>query len=103
MQHLAGLIRDSAPAQATIGVEMENYYYSAKAHATLAAELPDAKLTDATALVNWQRAVKSTEEIAFMRKAAQISEKLNRLAIDPQPPHPPAGRQADAPPASTRR
>jgi ectoine hydrolase len=33
-------------------------------------------LTDATALVNWQRTVKSPAEIAFMRKAARIAEKI---------------------------
>jgi ectoine hydrolase len=31
-------------------------------------------LIDATALVNWLRGVKSNEEIAFMRRAARISE-----------------------------
>merc|ERR1711969_55493 len=61
---------------------MDNYYFSAKAYMSLAASLPQAKLIDATALVNWQRAVKSAEEIAFMRKAAKISEKINRLAIE---------------------
>lgn len=57
-----------------VGVEMENYYYSAKAHAVLAAAGLD--LVDATALVNWCRAVKSEAEIAFMRKAARISEAV---------------------------
>ena len=46
-------------AASRIGVELDNYYYSAKAHLTLAAELPDATFVDATSLVNWQRAVKS--------------------------------------------
>jgi len=49
---------------------------SAKAHLTLVAELPQAQLCDATALVNWQRAVKSEAELALMRKAARISEKI---------------------------
>ena len=38
--------------------------------------LPEATFVDATALVNWQRGVKSDEEIAFMRRAARISEKV---------------------------
>ena len=37
---------------------------------------------DATALVNWQRAVKSDEEVAFIRKAARISEKIATLALE---------------------
>lgn len=65
-----------------IGVEMENYYYSAKAHSVLVAELPDAEFRDATALVNWQRLVKSDDEIAFIRKAARITDKVVRTAID---------------------
>ena len=59
-----------------LGVEMENYYYSAKAHQTLITSAPNVEIVDATALVNWQRTVKSDEEIAFMRKAAWIAEKM---------------------------
>jgi ectoine hydrolase len=76
MQHLAGLLKDLGLERARIGVEMENYYFSAKAYVTLVEELPNARILDATALVNWQRAVKSDEELAFMRKAARITEKL---------------------------
>ena len=76
MQDLAAIIRDEGYGAGRIGVELDNYYYSAKAHLTLEAELPDATLIDATALVNWQRAVKSDEEIAVMRKAARIAEKV---------------------------
>lgn len=82
MEDLATRLRDLGHAKARIGVEMDNYYYSAKANAVLTAALPDAALTDATALVNWQRAVKSEEEIAFIRCAARISEKIVMLAID---------------------
>ncbi|GAB4285964.1 MAG: ectoine hydrolase DoeA [Roseovarius sp.] len=81
MQDLAEHIRALGFEAARIGVEMENYYYSAKAHAVLCAELPQARFSDATALVNWQRLVKSDEEIAFIRKAARISEKVVRTAI----------------------
>lgn len=76
MQDLAALIRDYGINSGRIGVELDNYYYSAKAHLTLLAELPQAELVDAKALVNWQRAVKSGEEIALMRKAARISEHV---------------------------
>ncbi|SPH18190.1 Ectoine hydrolase [Defluviimonas aquaemixtae] len=82
MQDLARIVRDLGFEKARIGVEMENYYYSAKAHAVLTAELPDARIVDVTALVNWQRLVKSDEEIAFIRKAAKISDKIVRTAID---------------------
>jgi len=76
MQHLAGFLRDKGFAGKRIGVELENYYFSAKAYLVLKEELPDATFVDATALVNWQRAVKSDEEIVFMRRAARITEKV---------------------------
>ena len=82
MQHLAGLLKDMGLESARIGVEMENYYFSAKAYTTLLDSLPQATILDATALVNWQRGVKSDEEIAFMRKAARIAEKMVDGAID---------------------
>ncbi|MBO9402848.1 M24 family metallopeptidase [Shimia sp. R9_3] len=82
MQDLASHIRALGMETARIGVEMENYYYSAKAHGVLVEELPNAKLMDATAMVNWQRLTKSEEEIAFIRKAARISEKVMHTALD---------------------
>ncbi|WP_068116064.1 ectoine hydrolase DoeA [Tropicimonas marinistellae] len=82
MQDLAALIREYGDSRSRIGVEMDNYYFSAKAYTTLCEELPDADLVDATALVNWQRAVKSDEEIAFMRKAARIVETVMDGVLD---------------------
>ncbi|MDE0589413.1 M24 family metallopeptidase [Halocynthiibacter sp. C4] len=76
MQDLAALFQELGYSDGRIGVELENYYYSAKAHLTLVESLPEATLIDATALVNWQRAVKSDEEIVMMRNAARISERI---------------------------
>ncbi|MBY5977672.1 M24 family metallopeptidase [Phaeobacter italicus] len=81
-QHLLALADRQGSARPRIGVEMENYYYSAKAHAVLTNAMPKAPLIDATALVNWQRAVKSDEEKVFIRKAARISDHIMQLAID---------------------
>ncbi|MBB4305439.1 ectoine hydrolase [Rhodobium orientis] len=76
METLAALVRDRGYGDKRLGLELENYYFSAKAYLVLQSELPDADLVDATALVNWQRAVKSDEEIVFMRRAARISERI---------------------------
>jgi ectoine hydrolase len=43
--------------------------------------LPDATFVDATGLVNWQRAVKSEQEIAYMRRAARIVERMHRAHL----------------------
>ncbi|MEM7303452.1 MAG: ectoine hydrolase DoeA [Pseudomonadota bacterium] len=82
MGELATLLNDLGCGGATIGVELDNYYYSAAAHHTLAASLPDAKLTDATGLVNWQRAVKSKTEIEYMRRAAGIVEAMHARILE---------------------
>ena len=82
MQDLSAKLAARGLASGTIGVEMDNYYFSAKAYTTLLTSLPDAKIMDATALVNWQRAIKSHEELEFMRKAARISDKIIRFALD---------------------
>jgi ectoine hydrolase len=65
-----------------IGVEMDNYYFSAAAYASLTKHLPNARFTDATALVNWQRAVKSAREIEYMRVAARIVEKMHARIVE---------------------
>jgi ectoine hydrolase len=65
-----------------IGVELDNYYFSAAAFASLARNLPNAKWVDATGLVNWQRAVKSPREIEYMRIAARIVEKMHAHIVE---------------------
>ena len=82
MQDLARVLKARGLEKARIGVEMENYYYSAKAHEVLKANLPDAQLSDATGLVNWQRLIKSDAEISFIRKAAGISDKVMQTALE---------------------
>ena len=81
-QHLAVVLRDHGWAGARIGVELDNYYYTAAAHTHLVDGLPEATFVDATALVNWERAVKSEREIAFMRAAARIVERMHRRIVE---------------------
>lgn len=82
MDYLCAQLADRGWSRGTVGVEMDNYYYSAKAHERLAAGLPDARLTDAAGLVNWQRAVKTPKELEYMRKAARIVERMHRRIAD---------------------
>ncbi|MCA0203216.1 MAG: M24 family metallopeptidase [Proteobacteria bacterium] len=89
MAVLAALIRDHGWAGGRVGVEMDNYYYSAKAHAVLAEHLD---LADATGLVNWQRLVKSPAEIARMRRAAGIVEAMHKRILEVAEPGMPKNR-----------
>lgn len=82
MQPLATLIKERGWGNHVIGVELDNYYYTAAAHQTLRDELPNATLRDATSLVNWQRAVKSPREIEYMGIAADIVEKMHHRIIE---------------------
>jgi ectoine hydrolase len=74
MDYLSGILEQRGWGRLSIGVEMDNYYFSAACLESLRAHLPNAAFRDATALVNWQRAVKSPAEIDYMRRAARIVE-----------------------------
>lgn len=74
---LAAILREKGWASGAVGVEMDNYYFSAKCLETLRTELSNTKIKDATALVNWQRAVKSQSELLLMKKAAAITEQMH--------------------------
>ena len=79
---LARLIAERGWDRLSIGVEMDNYWFSAAAYATLQRHLPNARFADATALVNWQRAVKSPRELEYMRRAARIVEAMHQRILE---------------------
>ncbi|MEL6978699.1 MAG: ectoine hydrolase DoeA [Pseudomonadota bacterium] len=81
MEALAAEIKRRGGAARRIGVEMDNYYFSAAAFAALQSGLPNARFSDATGLVNWRRAVKSAQELEYMRIAgARVTKMHARIA-----------------------
>ncbi len=82
MDYLSEVLTARGWGSKRIGVEMDNYYFSAAAFASLQKHLPNARFVDATALVNWQRAVKSPTEIGYMRNAARIVEAMHARIAD---------------------
>ncbi|MCE8517846.1 M24 family metallopeptidase [Ruegeria pomeroyi] len=78
---LVTLLRERGWTRA-LGVEMDNYYYSAKSHAVLEAAFGREALSDATGLVNWQRAVKSSAELDLMRKAGVLTAHMHSVLRD---------------------
>ena len=82
MQTLANLIKDRNWDGLRIGVELDNYYFSAAAWETLKTELPNTLFQDATSLVNWERAIKSETEIEYMRRAALIVEAMHNQIVE---------------------
>ena len=81
MSDLAKLIKDLQLNEGNIGVEMDNYWFSASAFFTLKKEL-DVKFVDVTGLVNWQRAIKSKTEIVYMKQAAKIVEHMHEVVVE---------------------
>ncbi len=85
MGYLASKLVERGWHKGRIGVEMDNYWFSAKGFQALSAGLPREPV-DATGLVNWLRGVKSAAELDRMRKAARIVERMHeRIAEKVEP------------------
>ncbi len=82
MRWVSDLLRQKGWGRRRLAVEMDGYWFNARMYLTLAEELSHARLMDGTNLVNWVRAVKSPAEIAVMREAARICEKVMTTAIE---------------------
>ena len=86
MDYLSEILTEKDWAQKTIGVEKDNYYFSASCLESLQRNLVQVKFVDSTGLVNWQRTVKSPRELEFMRKAARIVEKMHARIFEVMEP-----------------
>jgi ectoine hydrolase len=82
MEYLSRIVDERGWGGLRLGVEMDNYYFTAACYATLTRHLPNARFVDATSLVNWQRAVKSPREIEFIRRAARIVEAMHARILE---------------------
>lgn len=82
MEYLSRIVDERGWGGHSLGVEMDNYYFTAACYATLRRHLPNARFVDATSLVNWQRAVKSPREIEFIRRAARIVEAMHARILE---------------------
>ena len=78
VEALVALLRDRGWTK-RLGVEMDNYYYSAASHRILETAFGTAELSDATGLVNWQRAVKSDAEIHMMQQAGRLTAHMHKV------------------------
>lgn len=78
MDYLSIQLKERGWENCRVGVEMDNYWFSAAAFASLTRNLPHATFNDATGLVNWQRAIKSEQELQYMRIAGKFVEKMHQ-------------------------
>jgi Xaa-Pro aminopeptidase len=72
MSFVADILHEEESADATIGVELDAYYFSAFSYEELKRSLPAATFDDVTYLVRRVRAVKSPREIKYMKQAGEI-------------------------------
>jgi ectoine hydrolase len=79
---LAKLIDEKGWGKSRIGYESDAYYYTARSHEVLTRGLPNARFVDAELLVNWVRVVKSEQELAYLREAGKIAERMLARAIE---------------------
>ena len=93
MQFLAGFLKQRGWDRRRIGVEMDDYYYTARWHQLLTTHLPNATFEDAFLLVNRVRMVKSPQELALMRQAGEMAERAMAAVFEAIEP---GVRQCDA-------
>ncbi|MER8860003.1 ectoine hydrolase DoeA [Mesorhizobium sp. M0757] len=86
MEELSRVIADRNLNKGVIGVELDNYWFSAAAYQTLVSRNPNCKFVDITGLVNWERAVKSSQEIEYIRRGARIVELMHQRILDKMEP-----------------
>ena len=82
MNFVADLLKARGAERRNLGVEMDNYYFTAQCFKSLAEDMPLAEIRNANLLVNWIRLVKSDKEIEYMKMASRIAEKVMQTAID---------------------
>ncbi|MFP4151999.1 MAG: M24 family metallopeptidase [Alkalispirochaeta sp.] len=81
MVFVAQMLKERGWERRTLGLEMDNYWFSARMLLTLQSELPGLLVRDANNLVNWVKTVKSETEITCMREAAAICRNVMDIAI----------------------
>jgi ectoine hydrolase len=86
MQFVAEEIARRGWDKGTVGVESDDYYYTAKWDALLKAGLPNARFVDAFLLVNWCRMKKSVRELEYMHQAGQIAAAAQQAAFQKAAP-----------------
>lgn len=82
MQFLAEIIRAKGWEQSTLGLEMDQFYFTHRAYVELEKSLPKCRFQDANLLVAMVRQIKSDREIQLIKQAGKIAERVMKTAID---------------------
>ncbi len=82
MSYMADVMKENGMGKKIIGIEMDAPHFTPRDYEELKAGLPDAKFQDARLLVSWVRNIKSPAEIALMKKAGRLVNKVMQAAED---------------------
>ncbi|WP_096188842.1 M24 family metallopeptidase [Evansella halocellulosilytica] len=82
MDFIADILTQIGQGKRNIGVEMDCYYFTAKAYERLRKGLPNATFKNADLLVNYVRMIKSDQEIEYMKRAAQIADQAMYKGVE---------------------
>lgn len=76
------VIKEKGWENKVFGLEMDQFYFTHKTYQILSYNLANASFKDATFLVAKVRAIKSAQEIKFMKRAGKIAEKVMKTGIE---------------------
>ncbi|MCH8088354.1 MAG: aminopeptidase P family protein [Chloroflexi bacterium] len=79
---LASVLREMGHERSSIGIEQEGYFFNISFYLKLKEELPGARLLDGSNIVEELRRVKSESELAYMRRAGEITAKALRAGLE---------------------
>lgn len=93
LDYLAHILKLRQLDKREIGLDMDSYYFSPAGYECLRRNLPRATFIDVNSLISRLRAVKSPQELTYMRQAGKILERVMEVAMDVVSP---GARQCDA-------
>lgn len=82
MRYVASVMRDKGMGNKVIGIEMDAPHFSPRSFVELESGLPEAEFQDARLLVSWVRNIKSPAEIALMKKAGKLMNRVMQVGMD---------------------
>ena len=79
---VAGVLNEVGLSRGSIGVEYDSWFLKIREYMLLRSAMPEARLHDASGLVEAGRLIKSESEIAYMRHAADIASNSVQAGLD---------------------
>ncbi len=76
------VLKDEIKRPATVGLERRAWFLSSNDHDAIREGVAPARIVDASLLVDRLRLIKSSQEIAYLRKAGEIAEIEQRAAFE---------------------